>query len=161
MSMYLRGVLLHLCEYVSDDSFLSVLGDVQELWPREYVIKVVFHLVVFWEASEVALLHLEEVVERGDSNGDHRGFARLETFAPESPSLDSPLQSLRCSSYVIRCFDEPELPGASAPLRASQDAPCATARHVSSSPTIQQHPPSTKVSQTNHTPPTSHRYPPE
>ena len=64
----LRRVLLHLRQHVADDLLLGVLGDVEQLRPREAVVEVVLHLVVLGQAREVAVLHLEEVVGCGIAN---------------------------------------------------------------------------------------------
>lgn len=54
----------HFCQDVADDLVLRVLRDEEELRPREAVVEVVLHLVVLGEAREVAVLHLEEVIDR-------------------------------------------------------------------------------------------------
>lgn len=45
-----------------DDFPFLVFGDVAELGPRQAVVKVVFHLVVFGQAQQVAVLHVHQVV---------------------------------------------------------------------------------------------------
>ena len=55
-----------------DYLLLCVLGDEEQLRPREDVVKVVLHLVVLGEAREVAVLHLEEVIHRGIPYAHHR-----------------------------------------------------------------------------------------
>ena len=59
VAVHLGRVLLHLGEHVADDLALAVLSDIEQLRPRERVVKIVFHLVVFGEAREVAVLHLK------------------------------------------------------------------------------------------------------
>ena len=51
-----------------DYLLLCVLGDEEQLRPREDVVEVVLHLVVLGQAREVAVLHLEEVVGCGIAN---------------------------------------------------------------------------------------------
>lgn len=73
----LRGVLLHLGEHVADDAAAVVLGDEEELWPREHVVEIVLHLVVLRQAHQVARLHLEQVVDGRLADAHHRGRRRI------------------------------------------------------------------------------------
>ena len=56
---------------VSDDAPVEVLRDPEELRPRQEVVEVVLHLVVLGEAPEVALLHLDEVVDHRRADVHH------------------------------------------------------------------------------------------
>lgn len=67
----LTGLLLHLGEDVADDLGVVVLGNEEELRPREDVVEVVLHLVVLGEAEEVAGLHRQEVVHRRSPDAHH------------------------------------------------------------------------------------------
>ena len=69
--VHLGRVLLHLGEDVADDLLLTVLGDVEQLRPREAVVKVVLHLVVLGEAHQVAVLHLPDVLQGGGADAHH------------------------------------------------------------------------------------------
>ena len=53
---------LHLGEDVAHNSSSLVLSDVRQLWPRERVVEVVFHLVVLWQTQQVAVLHVQQVL---------------------------------------------------------------------------------------------------
>lgn len=44
------------------------MSHVQELRPTQDVIHVIFHLVVFGEATQVCVLHVKQVVELGSSD---------------------------------------------------------------------------------------------
>ena len=51
------ALFFHLSKDVSYDFPRVVFCDPEELGPGEVVVKVVLHLVVFWEAPEVGALH--------------------------------------------------------------------------------------------------------
>ena len=71
VAVALGAFLLHLSEHVSDDAAVVIFGDVEELWPREDVVEVVLHLVVLWEAEEIAGLHCKEVVDSRFAYANH------------------------------------------------------------------------------------------
>lgn len=64
VTVALGGLLLHLGQDVADDAAAVVLGDIEELRPREDVVEVVLHLVVLRQAQQVAGLHRQQVVHR-------------------------------------------------------------------------------------------------
>lgn len=47
---------------IPNDIPLLVFGHVAQLRPGKAVIEEVFHLVVFWQAEEVAVLHVHQVI---------------------------------------------------------------------------------------------------
>lgn len=63
--------LFHLGENVADDFASVVLGDVKELGPRQNVIKVVFHLIVFGETQKIARLHRQKIVHSCLTDAHH------------------------------------------------------------------------------------------
>ena len=69
----LKIVLLHFCQHIAHDLPRVVFGHVQQLGPRKYVIHVVLELVVLGEAEQVAVLHLQQVIDRCLANANHRG----------------------------------------------------------------------------------------
>lgn len=78
----LRGVLLHLGEHVADDAAAVVLGDEEELRPRQHVVEVVLHLVVLRQAHQVARLHREQVVDGRLPDAHHPGRRRILQTTP-------------------------------------------------------------------------------
>lgn len=60
--MALRGFFLHLSQYVAHNLPIVILGHVQKLRPREYVVEVVLHLVVFGKAKQIAGLHCQQII---------------------------------------------------------------------------------------------------
>lgn len=55
-------VLFHFGQDVPHSLPVLIFSDVRELGPGEAVVEVVFHLVVLWQAEEVAVLHVQQVL---------------------------------------------------------------------------------------------------
>ena len=64
VAVALGALLLHLRQHVADDPAVVVLGHVEQLRPREDVVQIVLHLVIFRQAEQIARLHRQEVVDR-------------------------------------------------------------------------------------------------
>uniref|UniRef100_A0A7S3VPW9 F-box domain-containing protein n=1 Tax=Dunaliella tertiolecta TaxID=3047 RepID=A0A7S3VPW9_DUNTE len=74
MSMWVRFILIiHLGKYIANNAPIIVLCHMQELWPRQYVVQVVLHLVIFWQAEKVAALHLKQVIHGCRPYAHHLG----------------------------------------------------------------------------------------
>jgi len=84
----LGGVLLHLGEHVAHDAAAVVLGDEEELRPRQHVVEVVLHLVVLRQAHQVARLHRQQVVD-GRLPDAHHLDLRLMLTSTLSDAVDS------------------------------------------------------------------------
>lgn len=56
---------LHLGKHISYDTFLFVLSNIGELRPGQRMIEVVLHLVVFRQAEEITVLHVQQVFRLG------------------------------------------------------------------------------------------------
>ena len=67
----LRLILFHLGQHIPHNPLPMVLRHIQQLRPRQNMVKIVLHLVVLREAPEVGGLHLEEVVHGGLADADH------------------------------------------------------------------------------------------
>lgn len=39
-----------------------ILSYIRELWPGKAMIKVVLHLIVFWKAQQIAVLHVHQIL---------------------------------------------------------------------------------------------------
>ena len=59
----LRLVLLHFGQHISHNTPIKIFSHPQKLWPRQNVIKVIFHLIIFGKTPQIALLHLDEIVD--------------------------------------------------------------------------------------------------
>ncbi len=64
-------VFLHFWENISNDFPPSILSNIQQLRPRENMVKVIFHLVVFWKTWQIAILHLQKVIYSRSTDVDH------------------------------------------------------------------------------------------
>lgn len=64
VAVALGALFLHLGEHVTDDLTVVVLGDVEKLRPREYVVQIVLHLVVLRQTEQITRLHRQKVVDR-------------------------------------------------------------------------------------------------
>lgn len=71
MSVALGGLLLHLGQNVADNLAVVVLGDVEELRPRENVVEVVLHLIILGQAEEIARLHRQQIIHRRFPDAHH------------------------------------------------------------------------------------------
>jgi hypothetical protein len=78
----LGGVLLHLGQNISHDLASVVLCHEQKLRPREEMVQVVLHLVVLWEAHQIARLHSQQVLYPSLPDAHH--FRCLYFFFPFS-----------------------------------------------------------------------------
>lgn len=82
VAVALGGLLLHLGQDVADDAAAVVLGDIEELRPREDVVEVVLHLVVLRQAQQVAGLHRQQVVHRRLPYAHHLPRRRRDRVRP-------------------------------------------------------------------------------
>ena len=99
VAVALGGLLLHLGEDVADDAAVVVLGDVEELRPREDVVEVVLHLVVLWQAEQVARLHRQQVIHRGLPYAHHTHSLH---FAPHTQRTGFGLVWFGIESWGVR-----------------------------------------------------------
>lgn len=67
----LGGVLLHLGQDVAHDLAAVILGNKEELWPRQDMIQIVLHLVILREAEQVARLHRQQILHRRLTDANH------------------------------------------------------------------------------------------
>ena len=58
-----RLVLLHLGQHISHNTPIKIFRHPQKLRPRKDMIEVIFHLIIFGKTPEIALLHLDEIVD--------------------------------------------------------------------------------------------------
>lgn len=56
---------------VAYDATLGVFCDEKHLWPAYQVVKVEFHVVVFYQWIQIAERHAEEVCGNGSTDGGH------------------------------------------------------------------------------------------
>lgn len=71
MAMALIAFFLHFSQNIADDPAVVIFGDVKKLRPGKNVVEVVLHLVILWEAKEVAGLHGQKVVYGCFAYADH------------------------------------------------------------------------------------------
>ncbi|EZA60281.1 hypothetical protein X777_13370 [Ooceraea biroi] len=56
------AIFFHLGEHVAHYSPLLVLRYVAQLWPRESVIEIILHLIIFRQALQITVLYVQQVL---------------------------------------------------------------------------------------------------
>jgi hypothetical protein len=66
-------IIRHFRQHISDNSIrLHVHCHVRQMRPRQLVVKIVFHCIVFWQACQIRRLDRQQVVHRRPAYRNHR-----------------------------------------------------------------------------------------
>lgn len=81
MTVALGGFLLHFGQNIADDFSVVILGDVEELRPRQNMVEIVLHLIILREAEQIACLHRQQIVHCRLPDAHHCWIKLLDAVA--------------------------------------------------------------------------------